>query len=150
MLLQKLTAEMEQNQHTKSTIDKLLRYSGQIASDGIVGLEAKLAAGHRGYETEAALEKKELFAKLLERFSLYASAQEILAHLLARVEYHFTQFVYPQIGELSVLQVNALVDANIVAPTVQECGSSVFAIDHNVAMGMIYWLAERCYVRWHQ
>ncbi|WP_368039360.1 MULTISPECIES: ABC-three component system protein [unclassified Tardiphaga] len=35
-------------------------------------------------------------------------------------------------------------------PTVSECGASVFEIDHNTALGMVYWLAEQCFVRWHR
>ena len=104
----------------------------------------------RAYEYLDAIEKKELFAKLLEKFSLYASAQEILAALLARAEYIFTHFIYPQVSSLSILEVNQLVDGKIIEPTIDECGASVFAIDHSVAMGMIYWLAEQCHIRWHQ
>lgn len=150
LLLEKLAAEIEHNTHARDVIDKLSRFQKQKVRDGISGLEAKLNAGGRDYEYYDALEKKELFAKLLERYSLYGSAQEILAHLLARAEYNFQQFVYPQVSELSIVQVNELVDEKIIEPTINECGASVFSMDHSVAMGMIYWLAEQCYVRWHK
>lgn len=149
-LLERLSAEIEKNERARDVVDRLSRFQKQKAVDGIVGLEAKLKAGSREYELLDALEKKELFSKLLERYSHYASAQEILAHLLARVEYNFQSFIYPQVSELSIVQVNELVDQRIVEPTIHECGASVLAMDHSVAMGMIYWLAEQCYVRWHK
>ena len=150
LLLEKLQREIEHDQQIRDTIDKLQRFQKPRAHDGVVGLEQKLQVSGRAYEYLDAIEKKELFAKLLEKFSLYASAQEILAALLARAEYFFTHFIYPQVGSLSILEVNQLVDGKIIEPTIDECGASVFAIDHSVAMGMIYWLAEQCHIRWHQ
>ena len=149
-LLAQLTSEIETNVQAQATIEKLKRFHRNRPYDEIEGLEAKLQAGNRAYEWYDALEMKEMFAKLLERFSLYASAQEILAHLLARAEYNFVRFIYPQIGSLTILEVNGLVDERIIEPTIRECGASVFNIDHSIAMGMIYWLADQCYVRWHQ
>ena len=149
-LLSKLDSEIEKQQHIQHTIDRLLRFQKAIAPDGVSGLEAKLVYANREGEIYEALEKKEVFAKLLEKYSLYASAQELFVVLLARAEYQFSRFVYPQVDALSIVEINALIDERIVAPTVQECGASVVAIDHNVALGMIFWLAEQCYVRWHQ
>lgn len=150
VLLAQLSKEIEENSHARDTLDSLSRFHKKRTIDGVDGLEAKLKAGGRDYETLDALEKKEIFAKLLERYSHYSSAQEILAYLLARVEYNFQSFVYPQIDSLSVLEVNELVDRRIVEPTISDCGAGILAMDHSVAMGMIYWLAEQCYVRWHK
>lgn len=150
ILLTKLEEEIRSDAHTQDTIDRLQRYRSRQKYDEIAGLEAKLSASNRSYEYIQALEMKELFSKLLERFSLYASAQEILAYLLARVEYNFTQFIYPQINSLSIVEINELVDQKIVEPTIRECGASTFAMDHSLAMGMIYWLADQCFVRWHR
>ncbi len=85
-----------------------------------------------------------MFVKLLERWSLYASAQEIFVYLLAQAEHNFNLTVYPQIPVLSEIQVNQLVDRLIIAPTIEQCGASVFVLNHNVCMGMLYWLAEQC------
>jgi hypothetical protein len=91
-----------------------------------------------------------MFVKLLEKWSLYASAQEIFAYLLAKAEYEFNYLIYPKIAESNVVEINQLVQELIVVPTIQECGTSVFTLNHGVAMGMLYWLAEQCFVRWHQ
>jgi len=62
----------------------------------------------------------------------------------------FNDLILPQIPALDVAQLNTLVNELIVEPTVNECGASVFEIDHNTALGMVYWLAEQCFVRWHK
>jgi hypothetical protein len=148
-LLAKLQKEIQDNEEVRQTIEALARFHTPRATDGVVGLEAKLEAGGRSAEYLAALEKKEMFVKLLEKWSLYASAQEIFAFLLAQAEHHFTMRVHPQIKDLTQVQVNTLVDELIVVPTINQCGASVFVLNHHVCMGMIYWLAEQCFIRWH-
>ena len=146
LLLEKLTKEIDSNERVRDTLDSLSRFHKKRTIDGVDGLEAKLKVGGREYEIFDALEKKELFSKLLERYSHYASAQEILA----RVEYNFQSFVYPQVDGLSIVEINELVDIRIIEPTITDCGVGVLSMDHSVAMGMVYWLAEQCYVRWHK
>jgi len=149
-LLHKLQTEMEDDLQVKKTIDSLRYFYEKKSIDGIDGLESKLKAGGREHETLQALEKKELFVKALERWSLYASAQEIFVHLLAKAEHEFSMHVFPQIGQIEEHQVNQLVTERIVEPIVTECGATVFQMHHGMAMGMLYWLAEQCFVRWHQ
>ncbi len=148
--MQKLNAELEGDEQVRHTIEKLQRYYTNRARDGVVGLEAKLIKAGREQTYLDAIEMKEMFAKLLEQWSLYASAQQIFVYLLARAERQFNDLILPQIPALDTAGVNALVNDLIVEPTVMECGASVFEIDHNTAMGMIYWLAEQCFVRWHK
>ncbi len=149
-LLDKLQAEISKNAEVRHTVESLKHfYEHKEAADGIVGLEAKLKAGGRTSELYVAYAKKEQFAKLLEMWSLYASAQEIFAYLLAGAEHHFTMHVHPKLGELDKVQVNQLIDTLIVTPTIAECGTTVFTLNHGIVMGMIYWLAEQCFVRWH-
>lgn len=149
-LLKKLQEEMATDAKVADRIDRLQRYYVQRAHDGIHGLKAKLTAANRLDTYDDAIEMKEMFAKLLERWSFYASAQQILVHLLARAERNFSDIILPQISDLSRAEVNSLAKELIVEPTVQDCGASVFEIDHNTATGMIYWLAEQCFVRWHK
>ncbi len=148
-LLDKLQAEIAQNAQVRQTIEKLEQYYNRTSTDGIDGLEAKLKHAGRTSEVHRALQKKEQFSKLLDRWALYASAQQIFAYLLARAEHEYTLNIHPQIGGLTEEQVNQLVTLRIVEPTVAECGATVFEVDHGIAMGMVYWLAEQCFVRWH-
>jgi len=148
-LLKKLDDEVAKNEKVKETIETLAYYYNRRSADGVDGLEAKLEAGNRKSEIMSAFEKKELFVKLLEKWALYASAQKILAYLLAKAEHEFNYNIHPQIGKAEVDKINALVTEKIVEPIVSECGHTIFGITHAVAMGIVYWLAEQCYVRWH-
>jgi hypothetical protein len=148
-LLMKLQEEIKNNDKVRHTIEALAHFQTRQSHDGIDGLEAKLAAGHREHEYLVALEKKEMFAKLLEKWSLYASAQEIFVFLLAKAEHEFTYAIYPKLKAISEVEINQLVHDQIVMPTINECGTTVFTLNHAVVMGMVYWLAEQCFIRWH-
>lgn len=149
-LLAKLHQEIEQNSQVSAMIDDLRYYYQHKSHDGIVGLVAKLEKGQRPHEIDYALEQKERFAKTLEKWSMYASAQEIFVHLLARAEVEYRNYILPQLDALSEVEVNDAVTTRIVEPIVADCGASVFKLNHGTAMGMLYWLAEQCFVRWHK
>ena len=149
-LLLRLQQEIDDNKQVRDTIETLRQYYKKKSHDGVKGLEEKLRHSGRAHEIFYALEKKEQFSKLLEKWSLYASAQEIFVHLLAKAEHEFTMYVLPQISVLKEHEINAIIDAKIVDPITNECGTTVFEMNHGVAMGMLYWLAEQCFVRWHQ
>ena len=146
-----LEEEMKNNKTVEEIVESLQLYHiRRPPADGIAGLECKLRVGKREPEISDAMEQKEIFAKLLERWSLYASAQEIIAHLLSRVVHEFRQFIQPQLGQIQQDSYNLIVTERIVYPIVDEVGIGAFRIDHQTVMGMFYWLAEQCYVRWHK
>lgn len=148
-LLLKLQQQVAEDEKTQETIDELARYHRKRSVDGVEGLEAKLLkAGKDGCRLDA-IEKKEMFVKLLERWSLYHSAQQIFVHILARAENEFNGVVYLQIPEKTESEINALVIDRIVGPVVEECGYEVIEMSHNIVHGMVYWLAEQCFIRWH-
>lgn len=146
----KLQAEIDSEQTLDGYIDRLKSYQPIFPEDGVAGLEAKLERAGRGSQRMAALRMKERFAKLLERWSLYASAQEIFVHVLAVAEVRFSQYVSPQIGLLSPMELDEIVEQRIITPIVEDIGVEIFCMDHAEAMGLIYWLAEQCRIRWHQ
>ncbi|WP_417449581.1 ABC-three component system protein [Kordiimonas sp.] len=148
-LLLALQQQYEADEQTQSTIDELARYHIRRSPDGVSGLEAKLAAAGKTDCFDDAIEKKEMFAKLLQRWSLYSSAQQIFVHILAKAEVEFNQVIYPQIPEKSEAEINALVLERIVHPIVEECGGDMLGVNYNLVQGMVYWLAEQCFIRWH-
>jgi hypothetical protein len=77
-LLKKLEEEVAQNEEVKTLIETLAHYHKRHSHDGVDGLQSKLIAGGRSSEYLDAIAKKELFVKLLEKWSLYASAQQYL------------------------------------------------------------------------
>jgi hypothetical protein len=130
-LLANLQVEIDRRAQIQHTIDQLQRYYRKQAPDGVAGLEAKLHHSGREYELLFAMEMKEQFAKLLERWSLYVSAQELFVVLLARTEYEFMMTIYPQLGELRHVEINRLINDHIVAPTVNECGATILRLRLN-------------------
>ncbi|WP_170432976.1 ABC-three component system protein [Ruegeria arenilitoris] len=151
-LAAKLRAEVDDEQTVDGTIANLAYYKRRReAVDGIVGLECKLKAGKRLDLWEDALDQKVEFERLLEEWSLYASAQEIFAHTLAKIERTFKRQIKPHLHEVSHDAADKLIDELIVYPVVNECSKvDHFFVNANRALGMLYWLADRCFVRWHR
>jgi len=149
-LLEKLQLEIDQNAQAREVVDKLQRYYQKRAHDDVIGLEAKLIKAGRSDSYFDAIEMKEMFAKLLDEWSLYASAQQIFIFLLARAERQFNDIILPKVSILDSVAISQLTNELIVEPAVLECGASVFHLDHNTALGMVYWLAEQCFIRWHK
>lgn len=145
----KLQKEVDEDRCSHDLIDGLKNFYKKIPDDGVTGLEAKLEFSGRSSQLMAALEMKEQFAKLLEKWSLYASAQEIFAHLLAMADYKYSHQIHPLIPHFRAVEIDEMIDQKIITPAIEDVGIDVFSLDHHTAMGMIYWLAEQCRVRWH-
>lgn len=148
--MEKLAHEISSSEETRQQIDTLQLYFERRSHDGVDGLEAKLERSGRSDVKMDAFAKKELFVKLLNRYSLYASAQEIFAFMLARADSRFRTGVLPHVGDMSIAEVDVLVMTNIVEPIVEEVGCGPFNVNDAIVSGMVYWLAEQCFVRWHK
>ncbi|SCM68321.1 ABC-three component system protein [Donghicola eburneus] len=121
------------------------------AEDGVVGLKAKLEMGQRSELWIEAQEQKVEFERLLEEWALYASAQEIFAEVLARVERRFNRRAKPHFSEVSIVDADVLIDEIVLDPIVRDCaGVTQFRLNSTRAIGMLYWLADRCFVKWHK
>lgn len=57
--------------------------------------------------------------------------------------------IQPLIGELDRQGYNELVTSKIIRPLMDEVGDCPLSMDAVVTMGLYYWLAEQCFVRWH-
>lgn len=147
---ERLAREITEDARCNEVIAELQYFIERIAPDGIVGLEAKLLHVGRQGQISEALRQKELFVRLLARFSLYQSAQIILAHLLSRAEFIFRTYILPHVAETDRAAFDKLIYEHIIEPLVDEATGSELAINHHVAAGLVYWLADQCYVRWHQ
>jgi len=149
-LLTKLKSEIENEQEFKDTIEQLARYQFRKSKDGIDGLENKLNAANRSHHYDRAIEQKEMFAKLLEKYAMFHSAQHLFAHFLAEVEDKFNTIIYPDVAQTTESNLAEKVSDIIITPIINECGADVISLDHNIVSGMIYWLAELCFLRWHK
>jgi hypothetical protein len=123
----------------------------RAADDGIEGLINKLNAANRGSLVADAIEQKVHFEKLLDEWSYYASAQEIFAYLLAKIRRGFSLTATPNIGLVPEHIIDQLVDKDVLLPLVDECSKiPQFSVNLDVALGMLYWLADQCFLRWHK
>lgn len=151
-LLQRLDAEMSQDDVCiEGFIDDLQMFQDRRSSSTLVGLEAKLKAAERDDQVESAEQKKEHFAKLLAKWQHYPSAQKIFALFLARINDVFENHISPHATSLDRQEIDKIIDEKIIDPTLSDMGAGFehFTINHSHVRGMIYWLADRCYVRWN-
>lgn len=123
----------------------------RISDDGINGLDEKLCAGDRSNRREDAIEQKLSFEMILTEWSLYASAQEIFAYLLAKIHRNFNLLKDTVPTNAAPHVLDHIIDQQVLEPIVNECGQvQHFEVNLNVALGMLYWLADQCVIRWHK
>jgi hypothetical protein len=149
-LHEKLKLEVQNDARIGNTVVSLQYFMKPEPIDAAQGLEAKLVRANRQHELLNAFDKKELFTQFLEKWSLYESAQEIFALFLAKIEHGFVYEIGPIVDQLDEQALNEVITRKVVEPTIAECGSGAFNLNHAIVMGMIYWLAEKCFVRWHK
>lgn len=132
-------------------IDDLQMFQNHRDSAEDVGVEAKLKASDREDQLASAQEKKELFVKLLDRMQHYPSAQKLFAFFLARINDVFENHIIPHVSTLDRQGVDQIIEDKIIQPTISDMGIGFdhFTINHAHVRGMIFWLADRCYVRWN-
>ncbi|WP_152612638.1 ABC-three component system protein [Leisingera sp. ANG-M7] len=152
-LLRRLGKEIDEGgPGVEGFIDDLQMFQDHRSTSGVVGLKDKLTDAEREDEIESAELKKELFAKLLLRMQHYPSAQRIFALFLARINDVFEHHITPHASEAGMDRraVDGIIEEKIVQPTLQDMGEGFehFTINHAHVRGMIYWLADRCFVRW--
>ena len=147
--MERLAEEVRSDAKVQRFIDTLQFYIERHSHDGIDGLEEKLKHSGRTTEVKMAVRKKELFTRLLTKYSMFESAQQIFAYMLSKVERDYAIYVLPNVGIASPTDIDVLIYERLVSPTVSEVGAGVFSVNAAIATGMVYWLAEQCYVRWH-
>jgi hypothetical protein len=148
-LVTRLDREIASDEVRNQWIDSLQFFEEPYAPDGVIGLEAKLEKCGKPEKLVLALRHKELFVKFLSKYALYGAAQDLLALCLHRVHQEFESHVHPVCGEATTTQIDQIIASRVIKAVVEEYGLGTFALDHGLVLGMTYWLAERCYVRWH-
>lgn len=149
-LVIKLQREIDGDHKVMGWIEDLLFFEENAPDDDIEGLEAKLKAAGMAKRSGMALKQKELFAKFLEKRALYGAAQQLLALCLHRIFADFDAHVHPTCGKTPAEDLHLKIHEKIISPIVAEYCQGAFSINHSLVAGMTYWLADRCYVRWHE
>jgi hypothetical protein len=148
-LVKKLEVEIASERLKNELIDSLQFFEEPFAPDGVLGLEKKLEKSGQASKLPLALRHKELFAKFLSKYALYGAAQELLALCLHQIHQEFEAKIHSRCDGMSPQQMDELIITDVVNCIVKEYGFGTFALNHGLVLGMTYWLADRCYVRWH-
>ena len=151
VLLKSLDTEIKGNHAMEGFIDDLQMFQDRRADEDVAGLDQKLRKAERIDQIPDAQTKMELFNKLLTQLQHYPSAQKLFAYFLARINDVFENHICPYAPQLDRQSVDNLVEEKIIKPTIADMGNGFehFTLTHVHIRGMIYWLADRCFVRWH-
>ena len=152
-LLKTLNQEISDNKHYSDFIEELVMFISPRNMDeqDIRGLQNKLNHVDRGAEYTDAIMKKEAFAKLFKKLEHFQSAQRIFSHFLSIIHEVFDAEVMHRPNPLSRDEVERIVSEKIVQPILDDMGDGCehFTINPTTIKGMIFWLADKCWVRWH-
>ncbi|MEC9267580.1 MAG: ABC-three component system protein [Pseudomonadota bacterium] len=150
-LIKKLSDEIEGEITTADFIDRLVMFKSGPTGDGSAGVASKLKSANRTQEAILAETMMECFSKLLMKYEHFNSGQELFSLFLCRIYDVFTHKILPECHKLKPSEIDDIISKDIVDPILSDVGEGCehFVITHAEIRGMIYWLAERCFVRWN-
>jgi len=151
-LLDCLAKEIDENRREEITqfISDLYLYVHDRDKNDGDDLEAKLISASRGEELLHATRSLERFEMLLETYKHFPSGQKLLGFFLAQIH---DVFCYQILGKmLTDEQIDEIIQTKIIDKTIADMGLGFhhFTLTTNHVRGMIYYLADKCYVRWDE
>ena len=148
--LEKYCEEARLNCRYQQVIDSLQHYITNVDDGQVIGLEGKLSAAGRQDQLMKAMRFKELFAKMLQAHILFKSAQEILAHLLGKMDALFDHKVQPLIAaQRPASDIDAIVLCEVLQPLLNDLDENDLGIHMQQLRGMLYFLTGNCHIKWH-
>jgi hypothetical protein len=147
--MERLADEIRRDVRVQDFVATLQFYQEHHSHDGIDGLEPKLKHAKRAAQVSKAIRKKELFVRLLDEFSMFDSAQHIFAYVLSKMDTDFEAYVLPNLGKVTDGEIDIIINERLITPATHEATEGAFSLNAAVTSGMVYWLAEQCYIRWH-
>lgn len=152
LLLRRMDQEMRSKTVYNGYIDELQMLVSNRENSEFRGLEEKLEAVGRKEELEDAEFDLQIFEMILDKLTHYPSAQKLFFYFLSRILNVFRSQIMPKTANLDRSEVEAIIEEHIVKPTLAEMddvgGYEHLLLTHSHVRGMIYWLAERCHIRW--
>jgi len=132
-------------------VDTLKFFVDRRDDADVVGLDAKIKKSGFNISYLSAIEKKEAFAKLLLKYQEFSCAQELFGYFLSHIYEVFDEKICPFVETMTYQDVQDIVDREIIDKIFLEIGSgsTQMLLSKTHVRGMIYWLADKCFVRWH-
>ena len=149
VLLERLGLEDNDGTLRAPPNETLQYYAEPVADDGVLGLEAKLAVAGRSGQLPKAIREKEQFAKMIEAWAHSEIAQSVLSELLSHVEQKYNNSIYTLKDILPKAELDKLIYTEIIEPLNDKVGDNPLGVCELTISGMVYWLAEKCHIRWH-
>lgn len=150
-LLQRLSSEinLEQKQNIEQFISDLYLYV-QKRDQQDDDLETKLKSANRATEINNAEQSLEAFTMLLEEYQHFPSGQKLFGYFLGRIHDVFSFQILNRINNLNDADIDKIIQCEIIDRTISDMGAGFehFILTHKHVRGMIYYLADRCFVRW--
>jgi hypothetical protein len=148
-LAEKIKLDCEQDTHLRSFIDKLQHFVNVAAIAPSKDLEQKLRESGRENVILDATMLKERFAKKLYKQQFSEHAQELFAHILARIHSFFTMKIKPRISDNATrIEIDDLIHDDLLKSIYDEIGDCEAEIDFHDLLGMVYFLAGNCHISW--
>jgi hypothetical protein len=152
-LIARFQQEREEDTQSTETDRRLRRYQAGADSrndgDEIIGLKQKLKRADREDLFIDANRYKESFAKCLQEYGLYSSAQKLMANLLSTVESRFHTKVAPLVRSgANEQEILSTIYDEIVQPVSEELASYPDLLHQDEILGMVYYLTGNCFLSW--
>ncbi|MFT3671557.1 ABC-three component system protein [Aestuariivirga sp.] len=151
-LFKKLVRQRERGESRTGFISDLEIYVETRSTQTVVGLKEKLERVGRGAEFDDAVRKKELFSKKLLSLQHWEAAQELFAYFLSMIQEAFDRRIIPCCDTIDRAQLEQIIGEHITDKILSEIGAGdeALIVNHALIQGMIFWLADKCFVRWHR
>jgi hypothetical protein len=146
-LVEKFEAELKSDPKLQQLIEELERYYKKKDGD-MLTLEEKLEGSAAKNFTGNALVAKESYNKLLTKYSLYQSAQEINVYMLGRTMFLFDYYIKPKLRE--GIDECALADLimDVERKLMIEVDDNPLKFTSIELVGMLYFLTGKCHLNW--
>ncbi len=148
-----LIEEVKNDQRYEQTIEDLEFYNTILP--GTKDLESKLKdGGFTCADINSARLRKMKFAKKMEKYKYYYSAQIINSHLFADVLLKFEDYVKPLINkDASKDDINLAVSQKVIDPIMEKlevegADDTILCYDRQDILGIVYYLTGICHINW--
>lgn len=149
LLERKIQEEIGNNNLLEHISQNLNHYIQELEDTEQMDLQGKLNLASREKELFIALRLKEKVSKLIDKYSLFASANKYLTYIFAMIIHLFKTYVYPEIcAEKNLFEIKKVVSERVIIPVSEEIqkGENYFDLNYEDIEGMIYFLAGNCHI----